>query len=97
MVTVLTKIVRQGLLVPDVQEAMLESIPYGLFISHSMISTPAIYDSIRKYLEESGVQATHTTIPLPRNAPVAHKCVMGIWRENSGRKVLPYLSAHRRP
>lgn len=63
----------------DLHDAITESIPADLFVSHSMISTPVIFRNIHKKLYKGGWDTSYTHFHLHRKAPVAHKCIHAIW------------------
>lgn len=85
-VTVFKDLLLEGLKGADLQDAVIESVPASLFISHPMISSPAIYHTLRKDLAQSVVQKAHTALNLPRNAPVVRTCVMAIWGAEAGKE-----------
>lgn len=54
------------------QNSIVESTPFELSVSHSMITTPSIYRKIRKAPEQGSVNTSYTLLEVPRNSQVIH-------------------------
>lgn len=53
VVKVLTDLLTEGLRGAELLDTIIESVPPSLFITHSMVSSPAIFRSIRKVLNQA--------------------------------------------
>lgn len=65
LVTALLELLGEGLRGAHLQDAITEGIRSRLFICHCMVSTPAIYRSIRKTLDQSGVHTSQLDLVHP--------------------------------
>lgn len=88
VVIVFLNLISEGLRQAAFNEAIVEPIPTALFVSHAMISTPAIFLTIRNILIQAGVDTIHVALYQPRNSPVPHKCATEIWGSEADREVV---------
>lgn len=76
MVSVLNELLQEDLEGTEQTDAIIKTVPLGLLLRHYIFSTRTIDRAIHKALDLSGVLTSYVDLDLPRNSPIAHKCIV---------------------